>query len=135
MIRAGIYGASGYAGFELAHILRRHPQVQIAFATSRSYAGQRLSDAFPTTFDLPLVDDAQAHLAGVDLVFCCLPHGTTVPIVQRALDAGVRVIDFSDTFRLDDADNYQRWRGHAHPAPELLAAAVYGLPELHRERI
>jgi len=135
MIQAGIYGASGYAGFELAQLLRRHPQAQIAFATSRSYAGQHLSDAFPTTFDLPLVEDSQADLTGVDLVFCCLPHGTTVPIVQRALDAGVRVVDFSDTFRLDDADTYERWRGHAHPAPELLSAAVYGLPELHRERI
>lgn len=135
MIRAGIYGVTGYTGFELACILDRHPHVQIAFATARSAAGQRLSDVFSTTLDLPIVDAEAADLAAADVVFCCLPHGTTVPIVQRVLDAGKRVIDLSADFRLHQAEDYARWYGNTHSAPALLAEAVYGLPELHREAI
>lgn len=135
MIRAGIYGATGYTGFELVKLLDRHPHAQIAFATARSAAGQRLSDVFPTLLDLPLIDAEEADLAGVDVVFCCLPHGTTVPTVRRALEAGVRVIDLSADFRLCRAADYERWYGTPHTAPELLTAAVYGLPELHREAI
>jgi N-acetyl-gamma-glutamyl-phosphate reductase len=137
MARVGIYGASGYTGFELLKILARHPKVEVAFATARSDAGKRLSDIYPTLLDQPLVGNEQADLGGVDLVFTCLPHGTAelVPLVQGALERGVRVVDFSDTFRLLDADEYERRRGKPHPAPELLSAAVYGLPELHRERI
>jgi len=137
MARVGIYGATGYTGFELIKILSRHPKVEIVFATARSAAGKRLSDVFPTTLDTPLVGVEQADLASVDLIFTCLPHNTPelIPLVQSALEAGVRVVDFSDTFRLDDPDSYARWRGKPHPAPELLTAAVYGLPELHRERI
>jgi N-acetyl-gamma-glutamyl-phosphate reductase len=137
MARVGIYVATGYTGFELIKLLSRHPKVEIAFATARSAAGQRLSDIFPTLIDQPLVAGEQADLRGVDLVFTCLPHNTPelIPIVQAALEAGVKVIDFSDTFRLDDLDNYARWRKKDHPAPELQSAAVYGLPELHRDRI
>lgn len=137
MARVGIYGATGYTGYELIKILARHPEVEIAFATARSDAGKRLSDIYPTLIDQPLVASDQASLAGVDLIFTCLPHGAAelVPIVQAALDRGVKVVDFSDTFRLGDPDDYERRRGRVHPAPELLSAAVYGLPELHRERI
>lgn len=135
MIRAGIYGATGYTGFELVKLLHRHPQVQITFATARSAAGQRLNDVFPTLLDVPLIRAEDADLTSVDVVFCCLPHGTTVPTVQQALAAGTRVIDLSADFRLHHADDYARWYGNAHPAPDLLQEAVYGLPELHRERI
>jgi N-acetyl-gamma-glutamyl-phosphate reductase len=137
MARIGIYGATGYTGFELIKLLSRHPQVEIAFATARSAVGKSLSDIFPTLIEQPLVAAEQADLHGVDLVFTCLPHNTPelIPLVQAALDAGVKVIDFSDTFRLEDLDSYARWRKKDHPAPELQSAAVYGLPELHRERI
>jgi N-acetyl-gamma-glutamyl-phosphate reductase len=137
MVKIGIYGATGYTGFELIKLLRRHPQAEIVFATARSAAGQRLSDVFPTTDDLPLVDAAQADLDAVDLVFTCLPHGAPelITIAEQALAAGKRMIDFSDTFRILDADEYARYRGKPHPAPELLSAAVYGLPELHRATI
>jgi len=135
MIQAGIYGASGYAGFELIKLLHHHPQVRIAWATARSHAGQYLADAFPTTIDLKLIDTAEADVKAVDVVFCCLPHGVALPLAQGALDAGAKVIDFSDALRLNDPEDYARRTGKAHPAPELLAAAVYGLPELHRERI
>ena len=135
MIRVGIYGATGYTGFELIKLLQRHHQAQIVFATARSAAGKRLGDVFPTMIDLPLIDAEEANLAAVDVVFCCLPHGTTAPTVQRSLEAGVRVIDLSADVRLRDPADYQRWYGNTHPAPELLASAVYGLPELHREAI
>jgi N-acetyl-gamma-glutamyl-phosphate reductase len=87
--------------------------------------------------DQPLVSVEQADLQAVDLIFTCLPHNAPelIPLVQRALDAGKKLIDFSDTFRLNDPDDYARRRGRPHPAPELLVAAVYGLPELHREAI
>jgi N-acetyl-gamma-glutamyl-phosphate reductase len=134
MIRVGIYGATGYTGFELIRLLRRHPEVEIAWGTSRSYAGKRLSDAFATIDDLMLVDDAAADLAAVDAVFCCLPHGVTAPTVRRALEADVRAIDLSADFRLAASD-YKRWYGKEHEAPDLLPEAVYGLPELHRARI
>jgi N-acetyl-gamma-glutamyl-phosphate reductase len=137
MARVGIYGGSGYTGFELIKILERHPELEVAFATARSDAGKRLSEIYPTLIDQPLVAAEQADLDGVDLIFTCLPHGAAelVGIVQGALERGIKVVDFSDTFRLLDADDYARRRGRPHPAPELLSAAVYGLPELHRERI
>lgn len=137
MPRIGIYGATGYTGFELIKLLARHPDVEIAFATARSDAGKKLSDIYPTLIEQPLVAPEAASLDGIDLVFTCLPHGAPelVPIVQTALDRGVRVVDLSDTFRILDADEYERRRGKPHPAPELLHAAVYGLPELHREKI
>ncbi len=137
MIRVGIYGATGYTGFELIKLLQRHPQAEIVFATARSAAGQHLSDVFPTVIDLPLIAAEEADIQAVDLVVTCLPHGAPelITITQQALHAGRKVIDFSDIFRLNDPDAYLRWRGKPHPAPELLAAAVYGLPELHRERI
>jgi N-acetyl-gamma-glutamyl-phosphate reductase len=137
MVRIGIYGATGYAGFELINILHRHPEVEIAFATARSGAGKNLMDIFPTLIDLPLTAAEEATPTAADLIFTCLPHGAAeLPtIVQQALDGGRKVIDFSDMFRLLDADYYAHWRNKPHPAPELLAAAVYGLPELHREAI
>ncbi len=137
MARVGIYGATGYTGIELIRLLSRHPEAEIAFATARSAAGQRLSDVFPIVSDLRLVAVDEADPAGVDLVFTCLPHNTPelIPLVQRALEAGAKVIDFSDTFRIADPEVYAARRGRPHPAPELLAQAVYGLPELHRDRI
>jgi N-acetyl-gamma-glutamyl-phosphate reductase len=136
IMRIGIYGATGYTGLELIRWLRRHPQAEIVFATSRSYAGQRLSDAFPTTDDLPLVDGSAADPASVDVAFLCLPHGpTTIATATEVLAAGARVIDLSNDFRLRDPESYAAWFKHAHGAPDLLAQAVYGLPEVYREQI
>jgi N-acetyl-gamma-glutamyl-phosphate reductase len=135
-MRIGIYGATGYTGFELIRWLRRHPEAEIVFATSRSYAGKRLSDAFPTTDDLPLVDGSEANPADCDVVFLCLPHGeTTIKTTIEVLAANTRVIDLSNDFRLRDAAVYEQWFKHAHLAPPLLNDAVYGLPELYRKQI
>ncbi|HEY0733406.1 MAG TPA: N-acetyl-gamma-glutamyl-phosphate reductase [Herpetosiphonaceae bacterium] len=135
-MRVGIYGATGYTGFELIRWLRRHPEAEIVFATSRTYAGKQLSEAFPTTDDLRLVDTAEADPAGCDVVFLCLPHGpTTIETAKEVLAAGARVIDLSNDFRLRDPQIYNQWFKHAHTAPELLSEAVYGLPEVYREQI
>lgn len=135
MVRVGIYGATGYAGYELVQILRRHPEVELAFATSEQNAGGNLSDVYSDPRSLPLRRAEDAPLDAVDCVFCSLPHGASMATVQAARRAGVRVIDLSADFRLADAATYERWYKVAHEAPGLLAEAVYGLPELHREAI
>ena len=135
MIRAGIYGATGYTGYETVLLLRRHPDVRIAWASSRSYAGKRLSDAFPTVDPLPLIAAEEADPSACDVVFLCLPHGATAPTALAALDAGACVIDLSADFRLRSPDDYVTWYGKPHAAPQLLSEAVYGLPELYREKI
>lgn len=135
-MKIGIYGATGYTGFELIRWLRRHSAAEIKFATSRTYAGKRLSDAFSTTDDLPLVDSSEADPSAVDVVFLCLPHGeTTIKTAMEVLAAGARVVDLSNDFRLHDPATYEQWFKHAHGAPELLNEVVYGLPELYREQI
>lgn len=135
-MRIGIYGATGYTGLELISWLRRHPQAEIVFATSRTYAGKLLSDAFPTTDDLRLRDASGVDAGAVDVVFLCLPHGdTTINTARQVLDAGARVIDLSNDFRLRDAAVYETWFKHPHGAADLLEQAVYGLPELYREQL
>lgn len=135
MIRAGIFGASGYTGFELVKILTRHPHVTITFATSNTYAGQRLSELYPTAPDLLLIAAEDAPLAQADVVFLCLPHAAAAETAVRALDAGCRVVDLSADFRLKDAAAYRAWYHHEHPAPHLLPEAVYGLTEFAREAL
>lgn len=135
MIKVGIFGASGYTGFESLSILRKHPVVELAFTTSESAAGQKLSDLYPVAWDIPLIPLADAPLDQVDAVFCCLPHGASMPTVIAARQAGVRVIDLSADFRLTDAQLYQKWYNVPHEAPVLLSEAVYGLPEINRARV
>ena len=135
MIQAGIYGATGYAGSELVKILTRHPQVNIAFAVSNSFVGKKLSDLYVQAPPLPLIGVDDVDLKGVDVVFLCLPHAASAPTAIKALEAGVRVIDLSADFRLDDADVYAQWYGLQHPAPHLLEDAVYGLTEFKREEL
>ena len=135
MLRIGIYGATGYTGFELIRILKRHPAVQIAWLTSEQSAGQTLGDAFATVWDDRLIKSEDAPLDNVDVVFLALPHGASVPMVKKVIDAGVRAIDLSADFRLRDVATYEKWYKTQHTAPELVAQAVYGLPELYRDKI
>lgn len=135
MIRVGIYGATGYTGFEVLRLLARHPDVTIGFAAARSAAGQTLRDIFPTTLEVPIIHPDETDPASVDFVFSCLPHGSSMPTVVRALAAGSRVIDLSADFRLHTTDAYTRWYQQPHDAPQLLGEAIYGLPELHRADI
>jgi N-acetyl-gamma-glutamyl-phosphate reductase len=135
MIQAGIIGATGYTGIELYKLLRGHPAAQIAWLTSESSAGRRLSDLFPCPWNDPLLAVADAPLAEADVIFLCLPHAASMPAVAAARAAGVKAIDLSADFRLHDAATYQRWYQTPHSQPALLAQAVYGLPELHRAEI
>lgn len=131
MIRVGICGVTGYAGYELLRWLRRHPEAQVVFTTSESQAGKSLAEVFPGPLDAPLLALDDAPLGDADVVFLALPHTASALYARRARTAGVRVIDLSADFRLTSPDVYKRWYGHEHAAPELLPAP-YGLPELNR---
>ncbi len=131
MIKVGIYGVTGYAGYELLRWIGRHPQARVVFTTSESQAGKSLAAVFPGPLDTPLIAPDDAPLGDVDVVFLGLPHGVAASVARRARAAGVRVIDLSADFRLHTAEEYTRWYGHTHAAPELLPAP-YGLPELNR---
>jgi N-acetyl-gamma-glutamyl-phosphate reductase len=129
-VRAAVAGANGYAGMTLVHLLARHPGVELAQLTSRSFAGHRYQDVFPLLeLEGSFREDPDAST--VDVVFSCLPHNVGAARAAGWLAAGARVIDMSADFRLRDASEYPRWYRQAHPAPELLGRAVFGLPELH----
>ncbi len=138
MIRVGIVGASGYTGAELVRILVNHPAVEITLATSRQYAGKPLAQVFPhlagrctaVCQDLPV----EEYAAMADLFFTAVPHQTAMGLVPKLLAAGKKVVDLSADFRIHDAAVYEAWY-QPHTATDLLATAVYGLPELHREAI
>jgi N-acetyl-gamma-glutamyl-phosphate reductase len=138
MIKIGIYGATGYTGLELLKLLQRHPQAEIAWLTSENSAGQKFGDVFtvpPTLGRHSLIASAAADPAAVDLIFCCLPHAVSLEPVAKARAAGARVVDLSADYRLKDPAIYEKFYGHAHTQTDLLAQAVYGLPELHRAEI
>lgn len=134
MPRVGVYGVTGYAGYELLRWLRRHPESEVVFTTSESQAGKSLAQVYPGPLDARLIAPGDAPLGDVDVVFLGLPHGVAATTAKTARDAGVRVIDLSADFRLTTPEAYKTWYGHDHPAPELLPAP-YGLPELNREAL
>lgn len=134
-INIGIFGATGYTGVELFKILARHSAANIVFATSESNPGARLCDVLPCPYDMTLVKSADAPIANVDVVFSCLPHAASAELCKPVLDAGKKVIDLSADFRLRDPAVYEQWYKHAHPYPQLLSRAVYGLPEVNRSAI
>jgi N-acetyl-gamma-glutamyl-phosphate reductase len=141
-VTVGILGASGYTGAELVRLLLRHPRADLALLTADRRAGQEMREVFPqfSPFALPKlvsIDRIDWKAAGLDVVFCALPHGTTQTVIKRLLaDApDTKVIDLSADFRLADTAAYARWYGHAHQALELQAEAVYGLTEVNRREI
>jgi N-acetyl-gamma-glutamyl-phosphate reductase len=133
-VKAAIAGANGYAGMTLVHLLARHPGVELVQLTSRSFAGQPYSAVFPL-LELDGSFMPQPDPKGVDVIFSCLPHNVGASLATSWLAAGVRVIDMSADFRLKSAAEYPRWYKQEHPAPELLARAVFGLPELHADEL
>jgi N-acetyl-gamma-glutamyl-phosphate reductase len=140
--KIGILGASGYTGSECVRLLLRHPQVTIALLTADRRAGQEMREVFPQFSPYPLpkltaIDGFDWAAAGLDLVFCALPHATTQKVVKDLLAKAphTRVVDLSADFRLADPAAYARWYGGEHQAPELQKEAVYGLVELYRARI
>src|SRR5205807_2914018 len=141
-VKVGVLGASGYAGSECVRLLLRHPQVEIALLTADRRAGQAMRNVFPqfSPFWLPQLISIEAidwATCGLDVVFAALPHATTQKVIKElfAKNPRVKVIDISADFRLADTAAYARWYGHEHLAPELQKEAVYGLTEIHRDRI
>lgn len=138
MLNVAIAGATGYTGAELARILLSHPEVKITALTSESSAGKRYSQIFPAfagKLDLELIKLNADALAGLaDLVFLCLPHHESMETAKAIRKKGKAVIDLSADLRLGKAEVYEEWYG-PHTAQDLLKEAVYGLPELHREKI
>ncbi|MDV7341533.1 N-acetyl-gamma-glutamyl-phosphate reductase [Terasakiella sp. A23] len=136
-IKAAIVGASGYTGAELVRLLINHPNVEISAMTADRKAGMRMADVFPHLggLDLPdLVKMDDVDWSGIDVCFCCLPHGTTQAFIA-SLPENVRIVDLSADFRLKDIEEYAKWYGDEHRAPELQKEAVYGLTELKRDEI
>jgi N-acetyl-gamma-glutamyl-phosphate reductase len=138
MVRALIFGASGYTGIELIRILSSHPEAVITAGTSRDRAGERASSLFPFIdprhdFDILSPERALADPEG-DVAFLAVPHGEAACLARPLLEKGLKVVDLSADCRLQDLGTYEQWYG-CHPEPTILAKAVYGLPELHRERI
>ena len=137
-IKVGIVGGTGYTGVELLRLLALHPNTELVCITSRGEAGQRVSDMFPSLrgfVDLPFTDPARANLAECDVVFFATPNGIAMQQVRALLDAGVRVIDLAADFRIQDIPTWEKWYGMSHACPDLVAEAVYGLPELNRAQI
>ena len=142
LVNVAIVGASGYSGQELIHILMHHPKVNLVCVTSRQSEGQAIGEVYPRfrkgrfaglAFSPSTVEAVTG--SGATVAFLALPHGLAHEFARPLLDAGLRVIDLSADFRLNDAALYQEFYKEPHPAPELLPEGVYGLPELYRERI
>ena len=138
MIRAGIVGGTGYTGVELLRILALHPEVEVTVVTSRTDAGLRVDALYPSlrghidvAFSLP---DSET-LSQCDVVFFATPNGTAMLMAEQLLALGVKVIDLSADFRLKDAQEWSHWYGMEHACPDLIAEALYGLPEVNREAI
>ncbi len=137
-VRVAVVGATGYTGAELLRLLTGHPHVRVSCVTSRTRCGESVSDLFPGLrghMDDVLEAPDAARLSRCDLVFFATPNATAMRLVPALLDAGTRVVDLSADFRLRDARQWEAWYGCKHACPDLLAEAVYGLPELHRSAI
>ena len=141
MIKIGILGSTGYVGLELARLLSNHPEAEVVFLDSRSYDNKEYSSIFPSMkqiLDKPCVSINLAEedsLQGIDLLFCALPHGLSQKAVQLAYKLGIKVIDMSADFRINDPAVYEEWYGVKQEAIKELDASVYGLCEIHREKI
>ena len=139
MISVGIIGASGYTGAELLRLCHAHPSFEVAFATGDSQAGVAVAELYPSLAaaygDMVFRAYEPSLLAGVDLVFCGLPHGASQALMVELRQRVRWVVDLAADFRLADASLYPQWYGETHLVPELLGDFVYGLPELFREQL
>src|SRR5262249_37901544 len=133
--RVLVAGASGYAGALAAELVRRHPSLVLARITARIDAGRRLDELYPQYgVDLVLEEPSTESGKDVEAAIVAYPHGAAAPVVAALRERGVKVVDLSADFRLHDLETYAAWYGE-HGAPQLVPGAVYGLTELHRERI
>ena len=138
MIRIGIVGGTGYTGVELLRLLAQHPEADVRAITSRKDAGTRVAELFPSLrgrYELAFVEPDKARLADCDVVFFATPHGVAMAQARELVGAGVKIIDLAADFRLADPAEFERWYNMPHSCPDLLAEAVYGIPEINREAI
>jgi len=137
-VKAGVIGATGYAGAELVRLLAGHPKIDELILSSVSFEGERIADIYPNfagRITAPLLN-ADAVIAAADVVFAALPHGVGEQFAKSCFDKGVPFIDLSADFRFgDDEATFSAWYGKPYQYPELHLTSVYGLPELNRERI
>lgn len=137
-IKVGIVGGTGYTGVELLRLLALHPDVSLTTITSRGEAGLPVSDMFPNLrgyVDLAFSDPQSASLTDCDVVFFATPHGVAMAQAETLVNAGVKVIDLAADFRLQDTVVFEKWYKLPHACPHILSNAVYGIPELFREKI
>lgn len=138
MIKVGIVGGTGYTGVELLRLLAAHPEVQLTAITSRKEDGMPVADMFPSLrghVSLAFTTPDKARLTDCDVVFFATPHGVAMAQARELLAAGVKVIDLAADFRIKDPIEFEKWYGMPHFCTDLLAEAVYGLPEVNRETI
>lgn len=137
-LKVGIVGGTGYTGVELLRLLSIHPNVALTAITSRGEAGLPVATMFPSLrgyVDLAFTDPAKATLTECDLVFFATPNGIAMQQARELLAKGVRVIDLAADFRIKDISSWEKWYAMTHACPDLVATAVYGLPEMNRETI
>lgn len=138
MIKAGIVGGTGYTGVELLRLLVAHKDIELSVITSRSEAGLAVSGLYPNLrghVDINFSEPDLDALSRCDVVFFATPNGTAMKMAPQLLGAGVKVIDLAADFRLKDTEVWKQWYGMEHACPDVLAEAVYGLPEINREAI
>ncbi len=138
MVKVGIVGGTGYTGVELLRLLARHPQIRLEAITSRAEAGMAVSALFPNlrrVVDIAFSDPKEAPLKSCDVVFFATPNGVAMQQARELVDAGVRIIDLAADFRIKDIATWEKWYGMKHACPDLVAEAVYGLPEMAREEV
>ncbi len=141
MISAAIVGGTGYTGIELIRLLSAHPEVSIDLLTSRSEAGTRADEIFPSLRGISdivfsdLGDNTLSALQQCDVVFFATPHGVAMTQAEALTQAGVKVIDLAADFRLQSLSDFEHWYSQSHACPELLKTAVYGLPEINRDKL
>ncbi len=141
MISAAIVGGTGYTGIELIRLLSAHPNVSLDLLTSRSEAGTRADEIFPSLRGISdivfsdLGENTLAALQQCDVVFFATPHGVAMQQAEALTQAGVKVIDLAADFRLQSLTDFEQWYQQTHACPELLKSAIYGLPELNRDKI
>jgi len=138
MLAVGVVGGTGYTGVELLRLLVTHPQVNLKYVTSRSESGSKVADLFPNLrgfTDICFTEPAIETIAQCDVVFFATPNGTAMQMVPELIENDVRVIDLAADFRLQDAEVWKQWYGMDHACIDVLAEAVYGLPEINRAAI
>ena len=139
MIKAGIIGATGYAGAELVRILMNHKEVEIKWFGSRSYTGEKYADVYRNFFeivDMDCMDDNLDELAGeVDVIFSSTPQGYLAGVLNEEILSKTKIVDLSADYRIKDVATYEKWYGITHKSPQFIKEAVYGLCEINRDQV